>query len=155
MKRTIVTAVITAIVTAAITAACFAGCAKKSTKQTASVYLDQEGNTVTATVDLSDGYSCDFSRGAVYLYDQENKEGVDSVAIGITLGQDTYEDYLAAAKADANSKEINGGIMYQADGEMNFIKPVGDSAYFGIFSQNATPSQMEKLVERFEVAPEF
>ena len=151
MKRTIVTAVITAIVTAAITAACFAGCAKKSTKQTASVYLDQEGNTVTATVDLSDGYSCDFARGAVYLQDKDNA----SAAIAITLEQDVYEDYLSAAKADANSKEIGGGIMYQADGEMSFIKPVGESAYFGIFSQNATPAQMEKLIERFEVAPEF
>ena len=155
MKRTIATAVITAIVTAAIAATCFAGCAKKSVKQTASAYLSQEGNTVTATVDLTDGYSCDFARGAVYLYDQENKEGVDAVAIGITLGQEVYEDYLAEAKADANSKEIAGGIMYQADGQMNWIRTAGDSAYFGVFAENATPAQMEKLVERFEVAPEF
>ena len=151
MKKTIVTAVITAIVTAAIAAACFAGCAKKSVKQTATAYLDQEENTVTATVDLSDGYSCEFARGAVYLYDQENK----SIATGLTLGQDVYEDYLAAAKADANSKEIKGGIMYQADGEMNYICKVGDSAFFVVFAKNATPAQMEKLVERFEVTPEF
>ena len=137
MKRTIATAVITAVVTAAIAIACFAGCAKKSVKQTASAYLDQEENTVEATVDLTDGYSCDFARGAIYLYDQENKEGVDAVAIGISLGQDTYNDYLAAAKANSNSKEINGGIMYQADGQMIFIQTVGTSAYFGVFADNA------------------
>ena len=74
MKRTIAIAATTAIVTAAISIACFAGCAKKSGKQTASAFLDQEGTPVEATVDLSKGYSCDIARGAVYLYDQENKE---------------------------------------------------------------------------------
>ena len=88
-----------------------------------------------------------------YLYDQENKEGVDAVAIGISLVQDTYNDYLAAAKANANSKEINGGIMYQADGQMIFIQTVGTSAYFGVFADNVTPAQMEKLVARFTVVP--
>ena len=155
MKKTIATIAITAVVTAAIAVACFAGCAKKSVKQTATAYLDQEGNTITATVDLTDGYSCDFARGAIYLYDQENKEGVAEVARGITLEQDTYNDYLAAAKANADSKEIAGGIMFQRDGEMIFVKTVGGSAYFGVFADNATPAQMEKLVERFEVGPEF
>ena len=151
MKKTIATIAITAITTVVIAAACFAGCAKKSVKQTASAYLDQEDNTITATVDLTDGYSCDFARGAVYLQDEKGNE----VAMGLTLGQDVYEEYAAAAKADANSKEIAGGVMYQGDGEMVFVKTVGDSAYFGIFAQNATPAQMEKLIERFTVAPEF
>ena len=151
MKKTIATIAITAITTVVIAAACFAGCAKKSVKQTASAYLDQEDNTITATVDLTDGYSCDFARGAVYLQDEKGNE----VAMGLTLGQDVYEEYAAAANADANSKEIAGGVMYQGDGEMVFVKTVGDSAYFGIFAQNATPAQMEKLVERFAVAPEF
>ena len=150
MKKTIATIAITAITTVVIAAACFAGCAKKSVKQTASAYLDQEDNTITATVDLTDGYSCDFARGAVYLQDEKGNE----VAMGLTLGQDVYEEY-AAANADANSKEIAGGVMYQGDGEMVFVKTVGDSAYFGIFAQNATPAQMDKLIERFAVAPEF
>jgi len=151
MKKTIATIAITAIVTAAIAAACFAGCAKKSVKQTAEAYLDQEGATITATVDLSDGYSCDIARGAIYLQDDKD----NSVAMGITLDQDVFEEYAEAAKADANSKEIAGGVMYQGDGEMVFVKTVGDSAYFGVFADNATPAQMEKLVERFAVAPEF
>jgi hypothetical protein len=151
MKKTIATIAITAITTVVIAAACFAGCAKKSVKQTASAYLNQEDNTITATVDLTDGYSCDFARGAVYLEDDKG----NSVAMGLTLGQDVYEEHVEAAKADANSKEIAGGVMYQGDGEMVFVKTVGDSAYFGIFAQNATPAQMEKLVERITVAPEF
>ena len=155
MKKTIATIAITAITTVVIAAACFAGCAKKSVKQTASAYLDQEDNTITATVDLTDGYSCDFARGAVYLYDKENKEGVDAVAIGITLDEEVYNDYLKASKNDEKAKEINGGVMYQADGEMIFITKVSDNAYFGIFAQDTTASKMEKIVERFEVAPGY
>ncbi len=155
MKRTIATAIITAIVTAGIAAACFAGCAKKSVRQTATAYLDQDGNTVEATVDLSDGYSCDFSRGAIYLYDRENREGVDSVALGITLEYETYRDYLKDSEADADRKDLNGGIMFHADGTMVYITRVSDSSYFGVFAENTTPAQMEKYIARFSVAPEF
>ena len=83
------------------------------------------------------------------------RDGTCGPCIVTALGQDVYEEYAAAAKANANSKEIAGGVMYQGDGEMVFVKTVGDSAYFGVFAQNATPAQMEKLIERFAVAPEF
>ena len=150
MKKTIATAVITAVTTAAIAVGCFAGCARKDSKQTASAYLDQEGKSIEATVDISDGYSCDFARGAVYLYDQENKEGVEAVAMGISLG-----DYLKTAEADANKKELNGGLMFQADNTMIYITKVSTDSYFGIFADNVTSAQMEKYVSRFTVAPEF
>lgn len=155
MKKTIATAVITAITTAAIAVGCFAGCAKKDSKQTASAYLDQEGKSIEATVDISDGYSCDFARGAVYLYDQENKEGVEAVAMGISLGEEVYSDYLKTAEADANKKELNGGLMFQADNTMIYITKVSTDSYFGIFADNVTSAQMEKYVSRFTVAPEF
>ena len=156
MKRTIATVVTTAIVTAAISIACFAGCSKKSNKQTATAYLNQEGPTIEATVDLSKGYSCDFARGAIYLYDQENNEGVEAVALGITLSEEVYNDYLNESKmADANAKDFNGGVMYKADDQMVFITKVGEDAFFGVFADDATPSQMENLVNRFSVAPEF
>lgn len=150
MKKTIATIAITAVVTAAIAAACFAGCARKSVKQTATAYLDQDGNTITATVDLAGGYSCDIARGAIYLDDKD-----DTVAMGLTLDKEVFDDYAAAAKECADSKELNGGVMYEGDGQMIFIKAVGNSAYFGVFAENTTPAQMEKLVERFDVAPEF
>jgi len=155
MKKTIATAVITAIVTAAIAIACFAGCSKKSVKQTATVYLDQEENSVEATIDLSDGYSCEFARGAVYLYDQEIKDDVSPVVIGITLDQEVYNDYLESSKSDANRKDLGGGVLFQADGQFIHISRIDDSRYFGIFGENTTPSQMEKYVARFNVVPEI
>jgi hypothetical protein len=150
MKKTILTAITTAIVTA-IAIACFAGCSKQSVKQTATAYLDQEGNTVTATVDLSDGYSCEFTRGAIYLCDRND---ADAVAIAMTLEKDTYDDYAAAAGSASDRKDINGGVMYSADGQYIYICKVGDSAYFGIFADKATSAQMEKYIARFDVVPE-
>ena len=150
MKRTILTAITTAIVTA-IAIACFAGCSKQSVKQTATAYLDQEGNTVTATVDLSDGYSCEFTRGAIYLFD---KSDGDAVAIAMTLDQDAYDDYAAAAGSASDRKDINGGVMFSADGKTIYICTVGDSAYFAIFADKATTAQMEKYIARFNVVPE-
>ena len=156
MKKTIATAVITAVTTAAIAVGCFAGCAKKNdNKQTASAYLDQDGNTIETTVDLSDGYSCDFVRGAVYLYDQEDKEDVEAVALGITLEEEVYSDYLKAAEKDTNKREFNGGLMFQEDNTMIYITKVSTDSYFGVFAENATSAQMEKYVSRFTVAPEF
>ncbi len=155
MKKTIATAVTTAIVTAAISIACFAGCANKSGKQTATAYLDQDGTMVEATVDLSKGYSCDIAKGAVYLYDQENKEGIEPVAMGITLEEDVYNDYVKEAKNDTDAKGIKDGIMYKSDSDMIYITKVSDSAYFGVFAHDATPKQMEKLINRFEVNPGF
>ena len=150
MKRTILTAITPAIVTA-IAIACFAGCSKQSVKQTATAYLDQEGNTVTATVDLSDGYSCEFTRGAIYLFD---KSDGDAVAIAMTLEQDAYDDYAAAAGSASDRKDINGGVMFSADGKTIYICTVGDSAYFAIFADKATTAQMEKYIARFNVVPE-
>ena len=150
MKHTIIKTLV-AVIVAAFAIGCLAGCAKKSVKQTASAYLDQDGNTVDVTVELTGGYSCDFARGAIYLYDKENKEGVDSVAIAMTLEKDTYDDYMAAAN---NSKDIAGGIMYQGDGEMVFLRTVGSDAYFAIFARGATAAQMESYIARFEVVPD-
>ena len=102
-------------------------------KQTATAHLDQEGTTVDVCVDLSDGWSCEFARGAVYLYEGENAEGVEAVAIGETLAKDVYEDYIKGAKDQENFKEIENGVAYtDANGESIYCFSVEDKAYFMI-----------------------
>ena len=154
MKKTIAIALTAIIVTTGIAIACFAGCAKKSepVRQTASAYLNQEGTVVEATVDLTDGYSCDFARGAVYLHDGNNNT---DPAIGIVLEQENYEDHVVASQAAADRKDINGGFMYSADGQIFFITKVTDDVYFGIFAEGITTTQMESIIARFTVVPEI
>ena len=157
MKRTIASTLAALALTVGLAFACIAGCAKKNdqTRQTATAYLNQAGNAITATVDLSNGYSCDFARGAIYLYDQENKEGVPSVAMGIAINEDVYNDHIKASKEAKDSTEIKDGVMYSADGRMIYIRKVGDAGFFGVFAEHASPAQMENLISRFEVAPEI
>lgn len=151
MKKTIATALTAIIVTAAISIACFAGCTKKSepVKQYASAYLMTQEGKIETKVDLTDGYSCEFTSGAVYLYDKDAK----NVAIAISLEQDTYEDYVAHSQAASDSKDLNGGVMYSEDNQMIYICSVGDGAYFGIFAEGANASQMESIAARFTVEP--
>ena len=149
MKKTIAIAL-----TAALATACFAGCSQKKVRQTATAYLDQNENSVTATIDLSNGYSCDFARGAVYIYDQENKEGVESVAMVLTLDKDVYEDYVKDSKGDAEARQINGGTLFKTDGSVVFIATAGDKAQYAIVSETLDKAGMEKLITRVEMAPE-
>ena len=152
MKRTIAIALTAVIATAGI-AACVAGCAKKSApvRQTATAYLHEGENTIIAKVDLTDGYSCEFASGAVYLYDSSDSD----VAIGITLGQDVYEDYAAEAQEAADHKDIKDGVVYSVDDRQVYICKVGDNGYFGIFTENNDPALMEDVIDRIDVAPEF
>lgn len=106
-------------------------------KQSASAYLDQEGTTIEATVDLTGGWSVEFVRGAMYLYDTEIADGVDATAIGVTLDKDVYKEDLAEAIASKEHKEADGGIYYtRNDGEQCFICSVEDSAYFLLTTKN-------------------
>ena len=155
MEKKIAIALTVIVAVSCIAIVCFAGCTKKNepVRQSASAYLDQTENKVEARVDLSDGYSCEFAQGAVYLFDQEINESAKEVAIGITLEEDVYNDYLAHSQEDANRKEINGGIMFSTESQTIFIQTVGDSAYFAVFADNVTMSQMESIAARFTVTP--
>ena len=152
MKKSVAIATTTVISAAVIGLAIFAGCNVKNNnhKQTVSGYLDQAGNTIDATVDVSDGYSADFARGAIYLYEKNDK----NVAIGMTLDKEVYDEYFAQAQADKDHKEVNGGVIFKADGQMGYICPVGESAYFAVFSEEVTAAQMESIAQRFTVTPE-
>ena len=156
MKKIIAIAITAIVVTVGIAFACFADSTKKNVKvrQTATAYLDQDNNTVTAKVDLTGGYSCDFARGAVYLYDKEDKEGVPCVAMGITLDEDVYNDHMKAAKEAKDCTEFKGGVMYSEEGHMRYLCRIGDKAYFSIFAEKANQSQMKSLVNRFNVTPD-
>ena len=108
MKRMICT--LLAAVLLLSLAACSSGNVN-SGKQTASAYLDQESDAaIEVTVDLSGGWSVEFVRGAVYLYDSEITETNDGVAMLVTLDKEVYEEDLEAAMADESRKEADGGV---------------------------------------------
>ena len=132
----------------------FADCSNTAdNRQNASAYLDQEGNTITATVDLRGGYSCEFTRRAVYIYDEEVHDDTEPVAIAVTLDKDIYDVYLAKAVSDPNHRSFGGGLIFSGEYNMVYIRPVGDNAYFGIFAEDSSMAEMESIARRFALAP--
>ncbi len=130
-------------------AACGSGNANGG-KQTASAYLDQDGNCVTVTVDLSGGWSVEFVRGAAYLYDGEITEGKEGVAMLITLDKDVYEEDMAKAMADTSHKEADGGVYYADEaGRGAYLVSLNDSAFVLI---TANAKDIEAVVARFALS---
>ena len=128
----------------------FADCSNTAdNRQNASAYLDQEGNTITATVDLRGGYSCEFTRRTVYLYDEEIHDDTEPVAVAVTLDKDVYDVYLAKAVSDPNHRSFGSGLIFSGEYNMIYIRQVGDNAYFGIFAEDSNMSEMESIARRF------
>lgn len=148
MKRMICT--LLAAVLLLSLAACSSGNVN-SGKQTASAYLDQESDVaIEVTVDLSGGWSVEFVRGAVYLYDSEITETNDGVAMLVTLDKEVYEEDLEAAMADESHKEADGGVYYTYyEDEMGYLTSLNDSAYVLI---TANKADIEAIVARFTLS---
>ena len=146
MKRTI------CALLAALIALSLAACVTANRgKQTASAYLDQESDAaIEVTVDLSGGWSVEFVRGAVYLYDSEITETNDGVAMLVTLDKEVYEEDLEEAMADESHKEADGGIYYtHYEDEMGYLTSLDDSAYVLI---TANKADIEAIVARFTLS---
>ena len=155
MKRNVAITLVTTAAIAAISLGCFAGCSKKKeASQIASAKLFRNDHAVETTVDLSDGYSCEFTQGAVYVYDQEKNEDIPEVAIGIALSEKSYNDCLEMAQNDKHSKEINDGIMYTDGYSMIYVCKVGDDAFFGIFAEDVNAAEMQDIINRISTSPE-
>ncbi|MBR2667057.1 MAG: hypothetical protein IKD96_02725 [Oscillospiraceae bacterium] len=122
-------------------------------KQTASAWLDQDGSTISATVDLTGGWSVEFARGAVYLYDSEDYEHRQAIAMGLTLDKEVYDEYAAEAAEAESFRELENGCCYtQSDGTQAYLSTVGDDAYFMVCVNPGADG--DAIYARFETEPE-
>ena len=100
-------------------------------RQAATGWLDQEGNEIHVTVELTGGWSVEFAHGAVYLFDGDYSEDSQAVAVGMTLEREVFEEYCAEAAASETFREIDGAQCYtQEDGTTAYLTRVGDDACF-------------------------
>lgn len=121
---------ISMILALCVALALMTGAALAEGRQIASAVLDIDTQPVIATVDLTDGWSVEFAAGAFFLYEGEFSEDTPAKAIGLTLEQDVYEEYLASAKASDTLRELDNGVAYDYDEGTYYVIPVGSSAYF-------------------------
>ena len=102
-------------------------------EQTASAYLDQDGNEVKVTVDLTGGWSVEFAPGAVYLYDGTVDENTPATALGITLDEDVFQDHLKAAQEIESYREFARSFAYtEEDGTNDYFFSLGPDTFFMI-----------------------
>lgn len=123
-------------------------------KQTAQAYLDQEKEkAINITIDLSGGWSVEFSRGAAYIYKGSVSESEESDAMLITLDPVVYSEYEAQAMADEGHKEADGGIYFQRDGHVGaYITSLSDTAYVLVTTKNE--ADIETVVSRLTMSLE-
>ena len=99
-------------------------------EQTASAHLDQDGNEVYVTVDLSDGWSADFDKDAVYLFDGQSE---DAVAVGLTLDEEVYNEQIEIGKDQEDYTSDNGIVAFtHPEGSRDYYFTVGEEAFFMI-----------------------
>ena len=114
--------------------------------QTASATLESEKGHLGVYIDLTGGYSVDFASGAVYLYEGSAvADGTEPVAMGITLDEDVYNEYVAAAMDKEPLTDSEDIISYAEDGEKLYLYNI-DGAYFMIVMDEEVE---EPLQDRF------
>jgi hypothetical protein len=135
MKKNIIALMSAAVLSAALSTAVFAAETESefypTYEQTASAYLDQDGHEVKVLIDISDGFSAEFAHGAAYLYDGAVSEDTEPVAVGLTLDEDVFEEYIETASASSSYREFARSFAYtEEDGTNNYFFQSGPDAYF-------------------------
>lgn len=144
----LVTAVL-GIVGAAIMMGGFAGCSFFQEHERVNNYIDKNGHTISASVDVSNGWSCETYYSTVLIYDHDSTEDKSVTATATTIDKSTYNLYRQVALKDMFSEDIKGGTMYKnSEGKMHFICQLNDSIYMDVTSNNASPAQMREIVSR-------
>ena len=135
MKKNIIALMSAAILSAALSSAVFAVETQSefypTYEQTASAYLDQDGHEVKVVIDITGGFSAEFAHDAAYLYDGTVSEDTEPVAIGLTLDEDVFDEYIETASASTSYREFAHSFAYtEDDGTNNYFFQSGPDAYF-------------------------
>ena len=121
-------------------------------RQTASAILDQGGNEVVVTVDLSDGWSAEFAPRAVYLYDGPVSEGTEPAAVGLTIDEEVYNGQIAIGEDQKNFRSENGITAYdQPEGSHDYYFEAGENTFFMVTVNKDMDG--DAVLNRFAVAP--
>ena len=135
MKKNIIALMSAAVLSAALSTAVFAAETESefypTYEQTASAYLDQDGHEVKVVIDITGGFSAEFAHDAAYLYDGTVSEDTEPVAIGLTLDEDVFDEYIETASASTSYREFAHSFAYtEDDGTNNYFFQSGPDAYF-------------------------
>lgn len=147
----------TGIVAALLLALCvLAGCGSGtggSSKQTATNDVDFNGTSVIVSIDVSDGWSVEFTaEGTVYLFDGEYSDDAIQIANGFLITQEEYESELASYQdSDDSFSEVGGGFIAE-DGSRYLFYVGGDVFYkIQVDTYDHPDANCDEIFSRFNV----
>jgi hypothetical protein len=127
-----------------------------ATKQTATDDVEFNGKTVSVCVDVSDGWSVEFTTaGTVYLYDGEVTDDSVQIANGFLIDQKEYEENLADYQAnDKSFTEVGGGFI--AEDGARYAFAVGEDVFYliQVDTYDHPDADCDQIFSRFAVSVE-
>ena len=125
-------------------------------KQTATDVVEFNGKTVSVCVDVSDGWSVEFTTvGTVYLYDGEVTDDSVQIANGFLIDQKEYEDNLADYQAnDKSFTEVGAGFI--AEDGARYAFAVGEDVFYliEVNTYDHPDADCDQIFSRFVVSVE-
>lgn len=136
-----------------------AGCGASGTKsvstgkQTAAATFYLNDISADVSVDISGGWSIEFSTGAVYLYDGENDGQREAIAHGYIIDQAEYDENVTEYRDYESFTEVENGVKFsEGEGGSNkYLFAVGNGLYYMIAANQ--DADAEAIYARFEVKP--
>ena len=112
MKRKTVLLVSLAIICALALAACGGGKMRAYTEGTPTDTIKSGGRTTEVTVDLRDGWACEFSNATIYLYNSDKLDNASFTGLVMWMDEELYGEYSENGKEYDSYSDENGVISY-------------------------------------------
>ena len=112
MKRKTVLLVSLAVLCAFVLAACGFGKMRTYTEGTPTDAIERGGRKTEVTVDLRDGWACEFSNSALYMYNSDKLDNASSMGLVMWMDEDIYAEDIEDGKELESYTEENGVVSY-------------------------------------------
>lgn len=114
----------------------------------ASHEFDFDGNEVSVTVDLSDGWTVEFGKNATYLYSVDSQD--EAIANGVYVDKDQYGEMIREYSSYDSYEEVADGIKFQESEDLaKYVIDLGGGVYYMIMTHDT--KQAEEIYARFKV----
>ena len=122
-------------------------------RQTATAVAELDGEQALVTVDITGGWSVEFSTGAVYLFDGENDGMKEAVAYGYLIDQAEYDENVEEYKDYESFTELENGVTFSEDegGSNKYLFEIGDGLYYMVAAD--PDADADDIFSRFTATP--
>ena len=125
-KKSIITVSLAIIMVFALTACLFSKM-RTYTEGPVTDTIKNHGKEIEVTVDLRDGWSCEFSNATIYMYNTEKQDNASFAGLVMWMEDDIYEEDIENGKEYDSFTEENGVTSYtDENGDQYRVVKVND-----------------------------